>query len=335
MPNLQDVAKLAGVSTATVSKVLSNTPYVSETTRQRVMNAVRTLGYRPNLAARALSSGKANIAGVVLPKWTQHAFQDFASLELLRGIEDVFSDHGYHLLLITPRIENGIVDESYSRAVYSGYCDGLLIFNTTSNLTLSNIAIQNKIPTVVIGQLKAPVNVYCDDFVGGYLAMQHLLSLGHRQIAVIQSIGDYSVSMTAWINGVQAALAEFGRNLDELPMAHAEISHEEGVYTTQVMVHQHPEITAVLTSHDQLAVGAIHGLTALGYCVPAQYSVVGYGNHAVSTASMPMLTTVEHDHYTLGKTAAQLLFSLLSHAEVHDQVFLPHIVSRQSTAVVP
>ncbi|MBN8618508.1 MAG: LacI family DNA-binding transcriptional regulator, partial [Anaerolineae bacterium] len=104
MPTLQDVAQKAGVSTATVSKVLSNTPYVSETTRLKVMEAVNELGYTPNLAARGLSSGKTHIIAVVFPYMYEAFFTDPLVLLILQGIEGECTQRGYNILLSTPRL---------------------------------------------------------------------------------------------------------------------------------------------------------------------------------------------------------------------------------------
>src|SRR5215207_9299732 len=103
MPTLQDVAKKAGVSTATVSKVLSNTPYVSDATKAKVLEAVEALGYRPNLAARALSSGKTHIIAVVFPYIFDAIFKDPLVMAILEGVESVCTEQHYNILLSTPR----------------------------------------------------------------------------------------------------------------------------------------------------------------------------------------------------------------------------------------
>jgi LacI family transcriptional regulator len=125
MPKLQDVARRAGVSIATVSKVLSNTPYFSTETREKVLEAVKELGYRPHFAGRALSTGKTHIVGVVFPYIYDSILKDPLVLAIIEGIEDELNQQGYNLLLHTPRLTSESVDESYTELLRSGYLDGM------------------------------------------------------------------------------------------------------------------------------------------------------------------------------------------------------------------
>ncbi|MEO0564175.1 MAG: LacI family DNA-binding transcriptional regulator, partial [Chloroflexota bacterium] len=138
MPTLTEVAKRAGVSTATVSKVLSNTPYFTEETRQKVMQAVEEIGYIPNLAARALSTGKTHIIGVVFPYIFDTVFTDPLVMEILQGIETVCREQGCSVLLSTPRIDDGEVENSYVQLIRSGYLDGII--------ALDNVPVASVIP---------------------------------------------------------------------------------------------------------------------------------------------------------------------------------------------
>jgi DNA-binding LacI/PurR family transcriptional regulator len=138
MPTLKEVALRAEVSTATVSKVLSNTPYVSDETRSRVLKAVEELGYVPNLAARALSKGRTYIIGVIFPYRYDQMFGDPHMLTILEGIETVCAQRDYSMLLSTPKIPV-TESEQYQRLIRSGYLDGVIAMETVASSPVSNV----------------------------------------------------------------------------------------------------------------------------------------------------------------------------------------------------
>src|SRR5690606_4338433 len=151
MPTLQDVAKRAGVSTATVSKVLSNTPYFTEETRLKVMAAVDELGYLPHLGARALSMGKTHIVAVVFPYIYDAIFKDPLVMQILEGIESESTQRGYNLLLSTPRLSKDGPDLHFQQMIRSGYLDGMIAIDNVPLASVAKSAYDRKIPHVVIG----------------------------------------------------------------------------------------------------------------------------------------------------------------------------------------
>ena len=151
MPTLEDVAKRAGVSTATVSKVLSNTPYFTEKTRSKVMRAVAELGYIPNLAARALSSGKTGIIAVVFPFVYEAIFTDPLVMYILQGIEAVCAQQGYNLLLSTPRLAENEIDVTYLQLVQSGYLDGVIAIDNHPQVSALTAVRAKGTPAVSMG----------------------------------------------------------------------------------------------------------------------------------------------------------------------------------------
>ncbi len=178
MPTLQEVAAKAGFSTATVSKVLSNTPYFTEETRRKVLEAVEELGYVPNLAGRALSTGKTNIVGVIFPYIYDTVFTDPLVMDILQGIEKITRKQGYSILLSTPRISGDTVETDYLQLVRSGYLDGIIALDNVPTASVIAPAVNCNLPAVGVGSDSHSVYVRGNDYEGGYQSMSHLLELG-------------------------------------------------------------------------------------------------------------------------------------------------------------
>jgi LacI family transcriptional regulator len=331
VPTLQDVAKLAGVSTATVSKVLSNTPYFSEATRQKVMAAVEQLDYRPNLAARALSSGKTHIIAVVFPYIYDAIFKDPHVMALLEGIESITTEHGYNLLLSTPRIQSGHVDEGFHQLIRSGYIEGVIAIDNVPEASIADVANSARIPVVVIGHHEAQYQVYSDDFLGGQRIMQHMLEIGHEHIGIISVPENLNFALHARWQGVRHEAQEQGLNPDDLPIIHADLSTKGGAQAMQMLYEQQPHITAVIALNDRMAMGAIQYLQAKNIRVPEDISVAGYDNLAITSLFTPTLTTVDQQAITLGEIATSLLFDVLANNKPSSVVLPPELIVRLST----
>lgn len=332
MPNLQDVAKLAGVSTATVSKVLSNTPYVSEPTRQKVMEAVAELGYRPHLAARSLVTGKTQTVGVVFPYLYDALFKDPLVLAILEGIEDELTQKNYHLLLSTPRFRGREVDDTFYQLMQSGYLDGLIAIDSVPHSPITTIVKRHNIPLVVLGYHNAPYNVHSDDYLGGQNLMQHVLSLGHRRVGIISVPSDKNTAVNERVRGLRDATTRQGLDFDALPCVEGDFSTRSGAILMAQLRAQNPDLTAVICINDRMAIGAIQHLQAQGVRVPQDVSVVGYDNLSLSELITPALTTVSQHATQLGRKSAQMLISVLNGETPFTAVIPPTLLVRGSTA---
>ncbi|MEO1286912.1 MAG: LacI family DNA-binding transcriptional regulator [Chloroflexota bacterium] len=244
MPTLQDVAKRAGVSTATVSKVLSNTPYFSDATRHKVMDAVRELGYRPNLAARALSSGKTNIIAVVFPFIYDAIFKDPFVMRVLEGIEAVCTEQGYNILLSTPRLHDNEPDDHYMRLLQSGYIEGLIAIDNVESVSFAQYGEEMDVPSVTLGHHKGAYRVWSDNFKGGKLLMEHVLSQGHRHIGIISVKPEMNLAIQERMRGMQYVIDH--ASLDyELPIIESDFSSEGGIKSASTLMREHPELSLI------------------------------------------------------------------------------------------
>lgn len=322
MPTLQDVAKRAGVSIATVSKVLSNTPYFTDETREKVMRAVKELGYTPHLAARALSSGKTRIVGVAFPYIYDAIFKDPLAMQILEGIEAACSAGGYNLLLSAPRLTTEGPDEQYQQLVRSGYIDGMIAIDNVPLASVAKVAAERGIPTVVIGYAPAQFSVRGDDFAGGQMLADHLLALGHRSFGVITVPDAMNYAIEARMKGVRDRLARSDIALTDEQIAYGDFSSAGGASAVLSLIERLPALTAIICLNDRMAIGAMQALKQRGYRVPQDISVVGYDNIGLSALFTPRLTTIDQKASALGYTATQLLFDILN-GQVPAPVVMP------------
>jgi len=298
------------------------------------MVAVRELGYLPNLAARALSSGRTHIIAVVFPYIYDAIFKDPLVMQVLEGIESVCSERGYNLLLSTPRLSEDGPDENYQGLIHSGYIEGLIAIDNVPLTSVGATARERGIPTVVLGYAPAQYSVRSDDHSGGRMLVDHLLGLGHRRIGVITAESHMNYAVAARQIGVRATLAEAGMPLDDAHIAYSDYSSEGGYQACQQLIAQIPDVTAVICLNDRAAFGAIQLLMDTGRRVPNDVSVVGYDNIAAAALFTPHLTTIDQHASAQGLHAAQMLFDVLT-GQTPEPVVLPvELVVRGSTGAL-
>lgn len=334
MPTLQDVAQRAGVSTATVSKVISNTPYVSAATRSRVLKAIKDIGYRPNLAARALASGRTYIIAVVFPYIYDAIFQDPLVMRILEGIEAVCTAQHYNLLLSTPRLHKGKVDDHYIQLVQSGYIEGLIAIDNVAETSFAVESESWNVPTVILGYHKGKYQIHSDNYSGGKQMMDYLLELGHTCMGIISVPSELNMAIDQRIIGIQAALMAADKNMASLPIAYGDFSSESGAEAAQQLLNEQADLTAILCINDRMAIGAMRQLQQMGKHIPDDISVIGYDNIDMSIISNPPLTTIDQPASTLGQNAAKMLFELLDGQSPNSQVLPTRLIVRESTAML-
>lgn len=331
MPTLEDVAKKAGVSTATVSKVLSNTPYFTEATRAKVMQAVEEIGYIPHLAARALSTGKTNIIAVVFPYVYDTIFTDPLVLRILEGIEAECTQAGYNILLSTPRLSTEGPDSHYQQLLQSRYIEGLIGLDHFPQASVIAPAQAHNIPAVAIGSYDTPCRVESDEFSGGLQLMEHLLGLGHRNIGIIGVPEALHYSIQKRIAGLRHAAEIANVNLDTFPRSDGDFSTSSGSYCASELLSRYPNLTALVCLNDRMALGAIQYARQSGRDVPHDLSVVGYDDIPMAVASSPPLTTIDQRAPELGHAAVRMLLQMFDKRQVEPQTLPVHLVVRQST----
>ena len=334
MATLQDVAKRAGVSTATVSKVLSNTPYFTEATRSKVMRAVEELNYRPNLAARALAAGKTQIVAVVFPYVYDAIFTDPLILQILEGIEQVCTERGYNILLSTPRLREDGPDEHYLNLIQSGYIDGIIALDNVPIASVLEPVHEHGITCVAIGYHDTPYSVRSDDFAGGRKIMTHVLEQGHKDIGVINVGENMNYAINRRLDGMQAACEAANFDFESIHMAIGDFSVESGRHCAASLLEQTPSLSAIVCLNDRMAIGAIQQARILGRSVPESIAITGYDDIPTATIYSPSLTTVNQQAPAQGRAAAETLFEALNNNQP-DPISLPtQLIIRESSAEI-
>jgi DNA-binding LacI/PurR family transcriptional regulator len=306
---IYDVAKRAGVSTATVSKVLSDTPYVSEATRAKVLVAVEELDYVPNLAARSLTKAKTYIIGLVIPYVPDYLFSDPHLLEFIRGVEQEANERDYNLLLSTARAPSEAAS-AYERLLHSRYVDGAIVVEVLHNhLFDADLGC----PCVALGY-HSPSGldntVHSNDRQGALQAVWHLLNLGHRCIGVISG-PEFIVAVQERLEGYRQALIEHGLEYDENLVIRGDWTPKSGYQVMAALLDRYPHLTAIFAVNDRMAMGAIQRIQEIGLVVPDDIAVVGFDDIPAAALFDPSLTTVRQPALEMGRMAARKLFQLI------------------------
>lgn len=318
MSNIKDVARLAGVSITTVSKVLSNTPYVSTETRARVEEAVKQLNYSPNLAARSLLRQQSFIAALFIPYVEGYSTIDPYLSELIRGAEQTLGEHEYSLLLSIAK--NPGSQQKAASLLQSGYIDGILTVDVMpSSGQLAEQLRMVCVPAVVNGYPSDRFQgvVHGDDRDGASQVIDYLLESGHRRIGVIALRPGYMASLDVRLNTVRQKLAEAGYPLDERRyLAWGNLTPESGGRACARLLQQDPPPTAIYALNDHMALGALQHAQAMNIAIPAALSIVGNDDIPLARVSNPTLTTVAQPISEIGISMANHLLKLIQHSYI-------------------
>ncbi len=324
---LELVAERAGVSPSTVSRILNGTAIVSADKRAAVDRAVAELGFVPNPVARGLAGGRTLSIGVL----TQALDSPFYGAEL-RGIEDECDKAGYSALYVSGHW-NAAEEARCIQVLRSRRVDGIIVL--TGRLSDSALrACAKALPVVVTGRtLKAPglFSLNFDNVGGTRLAIEHLLSLGHKRIACIT--GDQAhPDAVERLQGYHQALEEAGIALDPGLVAAGQFNEESGRLAIEHLLDSRRRFTALFASNDQMAFGATLGLYRRGLRVPDDLSLVGFDDLGGASYAIPPLTTVHQPGYELGCIAARAMLQLLGGTKPDVAMPAPRLVVRESTS---
>jgi LacI family transcriptional regulator len=324
---IEMVAKLAGVSASTISRILNGTAVVSANKQQAVKDAIAKLGYVPNPVARGLAGGRTYSIGVV----TQTIDSPFYGLSL-RGIEEELDPYGYHPLFVSAHwdadAEARCIGVLRSRRV-----DGIIVL--TGRLSDQALkAFAKQLPVVITGRaLNGPglFSLDFDNFTGGKLATNHLIELGHRRIALIT--GDpLHPDSNERLRGYRAALQNAGIAYDPALVVSGDYSEGSGLHAVERLLHGGQQFTAMFTANDQMASGAVLGLHRKGIRVPEDISIVGFDDLPTSAFTLPPLTTINQSSYEMGRLSAHAMMQLLAGNRPTVAVPLPRLITRESSA---
>lgn len=328
---IEQVAQAAGVSTATVSRVLSRPDMVRARTRERVLGTVRRLDYQPVAAARALASGRTKTVGCVIPT-LDHAI--FA--RSTQALQTTLALAGYQLLVASyeykPAVELEVV-----RALQQRDVDAMVLVGTDHAPTLWQALLNWDKPSLLTWSCDERLpSLGFDNEGAARLATAHLLGLGHRHIGVISGLTAYNDRARSRIKGVRHALEAAGLGLSNDLITEQTLNLKGGALGLRALMSASQRPTALFCGNDLLAAGAMLEAQRMGLNVPGQLSVCGIDNHELAEALNPGLTTISLPTQELGRMTAHHVLSALAGQAIPAQLFLPfELLVRGSTARVP
>ncbi len=290
---IHDVAARAGVSVATVSRVLNRKTPVREETSRQVLEVARSLRYVPNVAARSLSIRRSHTIGIVLPE----VHGDFFS-EVIRGIDLAARRAGYHILVSGSHSDRNEMLEVL--AAMRGRVDGLIVMSPDVALSALHDQLADQLPLVLLNSVaEGHTAITIDNYGGAHAMMRHLGTLGHSRIAFIKG-PDRNADASERLRGYRHAMRQIGGRAADLEVP-GEFSEESGYAAAGSILARHERPTAIFAANDAMAVGVLSAVAAQGLNVPADMAVVGFDDIPIARYLAPPLTTVKVDIAELGR----------------------------------
>ncbi len=333
MATISDVAKKAGVSKATVSRVLNDTAVVNKETRKRVMGAIETLHYTPSFLAKGMRKKKTSTFGIVIPD-----FRNLYYSEFLKAIEEEAKKHGYIALICTGEM-NAKREKEYINYLLNRQVEGLVLCCYVSIMENSSFIhqIARKVPILVMDQPSGglPVSsVYADGYMGFKTLVGYLIKKGHRRIGMLRSLHRYPCSESRFIGYVDT-LRENGIEPDQNIIEESDFTAAGGYESVKRLLRR-SRPTAIVGVNDLIAIGALKYIREKGYSVPEDIAIAGFDNIALSSLVSPQLTTVNIPVEKIAYEAINQLIRKIQNnrARNRDIVVETELIIRQTTEQV-
>jgi LacI family transcriptional regulator len=330
MLNIKDIAKKAGMSSATVSRVVNGKSHVNPAKRQKILDIIKETGYVPNQAARSMVLKRSFTIGIVIPD-TFNMFQR----QLFSHIERHLESFGYHSLFFFVKFDGASESECLVR-LKSEKLDGIIMIHEMKLPAFYDYAAEIQVPVVTSTFSHENIqSIHVDDRLAAFQAVSHLTAMGHRKINLISGSG-FSFGMLR-AEGFFDALESVGIARDENRAIYVQhYTPEFGIYGMRELLLRGRDFTAIFAVTDELAIGAIRVLKDEGIRVPEDVSVVGFDDIEISDYMIPRLTTIRQPLLEIGEQTALILHRLISGNNSNDvDLTLPHcLIIRESTGAI-
>ena len=327
------VAKAAGVSRATVSRVMNGTAKVSPEREKAVKKAIAKYNFTPNATARRLAGGRSGLIALLMEESSEEFFLNPFWGQVVQGFSSAIADAGLHpLLLIRPK--SGTEDSLFS-TLQAGQMDGLAIFSWHRPLKSFEKMLDPKMAVVFGGDLggskKYPF-VDVDNVKGGYLATKHLIDSGCKNIVTIT--GDLKLqSGRDRLDGYEKAITSSGLKLNDEFIIHGDYTQSKAEELIRQLLKKKVKFDGVFAGNDLSAVGVINVLLQNGITVPGKVKVVGFDDSPVANKNQPSITTIRQPIRELGAQVAESLLAILDGKEVEDKILDVKLIKRESSAI--
>jgi len=328
-PTINDIAKRVGLSKASVSRALNGKQDVDPETRKRVLKVAAQVGYVPSASARALSNGRSNCLGLLVPTLTWPWI-----LEVLRGVAEEIERSGYSLILYTTSGGEDSEREFMSQVVPAGAVDGLVLVIPLGMLEYIERLAKGGLPIVVVddrGHYPDLPTVATTNIEGGRSATLHLVERGRRRIAMLNGPRDFGCNRDR-LEGYKSALQKAGLQFDPKLVVDSDFKESGGASAMATLLAADPKLDAVFVANDVMAFGAMRALRNSGRRVPDDVAVVGFDDIPASAMTHPPLSTVRQPLYEMGRTAASMVMAAVRGESITKRIELPtSLVIRESS----
>lgn len=346
MPSIKDVAKLAGVSYTTVSHAINKTRPVKEETVRKIEEAIKEIGYVPNMTARCLREGRTKTIGVI-----DANIYDMFFGEVMRSAQNELEAAGYSLYFSYSFMEEDHCGDdcfdffaekeiSYLEKLIARDVDAIIINPINRDEVLADFFSKVQIPIILFqrdlpGQSTFPV--MSDDYAGGYKAIEHLVSLGHKDLAVVYGFSYPTHSVVNRRSGVEKAASDGGIDPGSIQWHYGDYSMESAYNQTVELLKSPNPPSGIFYYSDAMAMAGLRAAADLGLSVPGDLSIVGYDDIPLTTYSIPRLTSIRQDSSVMGRYIAEKTIKLIEgdEGEKSDDTILPvELVVRESSGSV-
>lgn len=329
MATIYEVSEAAGVSLATVSRVMNGNAKVSDRTRKKVEDAMATLGYQPNAIAQSLASNRTNSVGLLVSELHGSYFGD-----LMSTVEQSLKQNGKHVIITAGHVDEKREHEAIE-FLKSRRCDALILHAEAVSDDYLKTLVKGKTPVVVINRKVDDLDEHCfvvDNEKGGYLATQAVIDKGHRHIAYISG-PLFKKDASDRLAGHKRALEEAGLPFDANAVFEGDFHESSGQEGMQYLQQNYPDLTALVCANDEMASGAMTAAREAGYDIPSQLSIIGFDNVLFSRYLYPKLTTINNPIHAMGEMAAywvlQHVYDIKSPIPI-EHLFVPEVVNRDT-----
>lgn len=327
--SIKDVAKEAGVSIATVSRVLNDVDVVNEDTKKKVKDAIKKLGYRPNIIARSLKTQRTRTIGILVPDISSQFYP-----EVVRGAEDVANIYGYNIMLCNSDLDIE-KEKEYLRVMKEKMVDGVLYMSSSLQEEIVELINELQVTTVLVESKDEKgiiPSVSIDNELAAYEATKYLLDKQGKDIAFIGVHKDGANAWSSRFTGYERAIKESGLELNENIIYFNDLRPISGYEGVKAMLEKGAKFDSIFCASDEVAMGAINALRDNGINVPGDVNVVGFNDIYIASLFYPRLTTISQPMYDMGSVAMRMLIKLVNHQELEQTQFvLPHdLVERDS-----
>lgn len=329
MATIYQVSEAAGVSLATVSRVMNGNARVSERTRKKVEDAMASLGYQPNAIAQSLASNRTNSVGLLVSELHGSYFGD-----LMSTVEQVLKQHGKHVIITAGHVDEKREHEAIE-FLKSRRCDALILHAEAVSDEYLKQLVDGNIPVVVINRKVDDLNDNCfvvDNEQGGYLATQAAINAGHKNIGYISG-PLFKKDASDRLSGHKRALEEAGIKFEETSMFEGDFHESAGQEGMLHLQKHYPKFTALVCANDEMASGAMTAAREAGFDIPEQLSIVGFDNVLFSRYLYPKLTTINNPIHAMGEMAAywvlQHVYNIKSPIPI-EHLFVPEVINRDT-----